>query len=252
MIIKIIALNTGQNQTQTEFVCEEQFNETIRMCLSEWHDKEKPLWTLERIEEAITAIEQFKLAPVLKFQPTNKQYYYGKKYDLMEVGTKKSLILKRKSDSDPVVKIVPAGKFYHILRETHQSTGHGDRDKMLYSLKLQYFIPTSVILEFLKLCTVCQSKKFPRKGIIVCPIVSCDFNHYCQVDLVDLQSTPVRNYKWLLHYQDHAMKFSFLWPFTLKRAAEVAMELLKIFLEVGCPHILQSDNSHQFTVSYKN
>lgn len=208
------------------------------------------MWTRERIEEAITVTEQFKLAPLLKLQRTHKQYYYGTKYDVMEVGTKKSLILKRKSDSDPVVKIVPTENFYHILRETHQSTGHGGRDKMLYNLKSKCLIPTSVVLEFLKLCTVCQSKKkFPRKGIVVCPIVSSDFNHRGQVDLVDLQSTPDRNYKWLLHYQDHATKFSFLRPLTSKRAAEVAMELLKIFLEVGCPHILQSDNGREFTAA---
>ncbi|XP_014487986.1 PREDICTED: KRAB-A domain-containing protein 2-like [Dinoponera quadriceps] len=239
-----------KNQTLTEYVFEEQFNETIRTFLNKRHDKEKPLWTRERIEEAITVIEQFKLAPLLKLQRTHKQYYYGKKYDVMEVGTKKSLILKRKSDSDPVVQIVPTENFYHILRKTHQSTDHGGRDKMLYSLKSKYLIPTSVVLEFLKLCTVCQSKKkIPRKGIVVCPIVSSDFNHRGQVDLVDLQSTLDRNYKWLLHYQDHATKFSFLRPLTSKRAAEVAMELLKIFLEVGCPHILQSDNGREFTAA---
>lgn len=117
-------------------------------------------------------------------------------------------------------------------------------------MKSKYLIPTSVVLEFLKLCTVCQSKKkFPRKGIVVCQIVSSDFNHRGQVDLVDLQSTPDRNYKWLLHYQDHATKFSFLRPLTPKRAAEVAMELLKIFLEVGCPHILQSDNGRELTAA---
>ncbi|XP_071053619.1 KRAB-A domain-containing protein 2-like [Onthophagus taurus] len=205
----------GKNQTQTAFVCEEQFADVIRTILESRDSKEKPLWTSVRIEEAITAVEQFKLAPVLKIQRTNKQYYYGKKYDLMEVGSKKTLILKRKSDSDPVVRIVPTEEFYHILRDTHQLTGHGGRDKMLYSLKSKYFIPTSVVLEFLKLCTVCQSKKkFPRKGIVVCPILSSDFNHRGQVDLIDLQSTPDRHYKWLLHYQDHGTKFSFLRPLT--------------------------------------
>lgn len=84
-----------KNQTLTEFVSEEQFNGTIRLFLNKRHDKEKPLWTRERIEEAIAVIEQFKLAPLLKLQRTHKQYYYGKKYDVMEVGTKKSLILKR-------------------------------------------------------------------------------------------------------------------------------------------------------------
>lgn len=95
----------------------------------------------QRIEETITVIEQFKLAPQLKHQWTYTQYYYGKKYDVIEVGTKKYLILKRKSDSDPFVKIVKTQNFYRILRKTHQLTGHGGRDEMLYSLKSKYIIP---------------------------------------------------------------------------------------------------------------
>ncbi|KAF2899639.1 hypothetical protein ILUMI_06535 [Ignelater luminosus] len=43
-------------------------------------------------------------------------------------------------------------EYNRILRECHQSTGHGGRDKMLYNLKSRYLIPTSVVLEFLKLC----------------------------------------------------------------------------------------------------
>lgn len=86
------------------------------------------------------------------------------KYDVMEVGTKKTLILKRKSESDSVVKIVPTENFYHILRETHQAAGHRGRDKMLASLRLKYQIPTSVVLEFLKLCTVCRKKKSKEKN----------------------------------------------------------------------------------------
>ncbi|CAG4995270.1 unnamed protein product [Parnassius apollo] len=38
-------------------------------------------------------------------------------------------------------------------KPTHQATGYGGRDKMLYNLKSRYLNPTSVVLEFLKLCT---------------------------------------------------------------------------------------------------
>lgn len=65
------------NQTLTEFVSVEQFNETIRTFLNKRDDKEKPSWTRERIEEAITAIEQCKLAALLKLQRTHRRYYYG-------------------------------------------------------------------------------------------------------------------------------------------------------------------------------
>ena len=45
-----------------------------------------------------------------------------------------------------------------------------------------------------------------------------------------------------MHYQDHFTKFSVLRPLKSKRAAEVAYNLLDIFLLLGAPHILQSDN----------
>lgn len=109
---------------------------------------------------------------------------------------------------------------------------------MLYSLKSKYRIPTLVVLEFLKLFRYVSLKNFPRKAIIVFPVVSSDFSHRGQVDLVDLQCNPDINHKWLLHYKDPVSKFSFLRLLISKRAAEVKMELLKIFLEVVCPHIL--------------
>lgn len=45
-----------KNQTLTEIVSEEQFNKTIRTFLNKRHDKDKPLWTREIIEEAIKSL----------------------------------------------------------------------------------------------------------------------------------------------------------------------------------------------------
>ncbi|GFU75141.1 KRAB-A domain-containing protein 2 [Trichonephila clavipes] len=61
----------------------------------------------------------------------------------MEVGNEKSLILKRKFDSDPFVKIVSTESFYHILRETHQLTGHGGRVKMIIKASPLGMLPWS-------------------------------------------------------------------------------------------------------------
>ncbi|XP_071050737.1 KRAB-A domain-containing protein 2-like [Onthophagus taurus] len=90
-------------------------------------------------------------------------------------------------------------------------------------------------------------KSQQQRNIVVRPITTKDFNLRSQVDLIDFQSTPCRGYKWLMNYQDHATKFCLLRPLTTKRVAEVAMELLKIFLDFGAPHILQSDNGREFT-----
>lgn len=67
-------------ESDSEFVSKEQINESFKIPLNGRHEKEKPLWTHNRIEEAF---EQFQLTSVLKVQKTNKQYNYGKKYDLM-------------------------------------------------------------------------------------------------------------------------------------------------------------------------
>ena len=48
-------------------------------------------------------------------------------------------------------------------------------------------------------------------------------------------------------YQDHLTKFVLIRPLTSKRAAEVAYQLMDIFLLFGVPHILRSDNSSEFT-----
>ncbi|XP_064096387.1 KRAB-A domain-containing protein 2-like [Macrobrachium nipponense] len=53
--------------------------------------------------------------------------------------------------------------------------------------------------------------------------------------------------KWIMVYQDHLTKFCVLRPLTSKRAAEVAYQLLDIFLLLGAPEILQSDNGLEFT-----
>ena len=48
-------------------------------------------------------------------------------------------------------------------------------------------------------------------------------------------------------YQDHLTKFVVIRPLTSKRAAEVAYQLMDIFLLFGAPHILQSDNGSELT-----
>ena len=50
-----------------------------------------------------------------------------------------------------------------------------------------------------------------------------------------------------MHYVDHLTKFHILRPIKSKQAIEVARELLYIFLDIGAPLVLQSDNGREFT-----
>lgn len=84
---------------------------------------------------------------------------------------------------------------------------------------------------------------------MVKPITSKDFNSRGQVDLIDMQSMPDGEFKWLLVYQDHLTKFVVLRALKNKIAAEAAEQLVDIFCLIDAPHILQSDNGREFTAN---
>ncbi|XP_045446899.1 uncharacterized protein LOC123655106 [Melitaea cinxia] len=71
-------------------------------------------------------------------------------------------------------------------------------------------------------------------------------NIRCQVDLIDFQTQPDGNFKFIMVYQDHLTKFVLLRALQCKRAAEVAYHLNDIFLTIGAPCILQSNNGRKF------
>ena len=54
-------------------------------------------------------------------------------------------------------------------------------------------------------------------------------------------------FNWIVVYHCHLTKFVILRLMSSKRAAEVAFQLLDIFLIFGAPAILQSDNGSEFT-----
>lgn len=166
----------------------------------------------------------------------------------MVFGGKERLAFKRKNDTENIVEVVPVEEYFEILTKVHENTGHGKRDKMIASLKDEFYIPRPYVEQFLTLCETCASAvSFPRKGIVTKPIVSTDYLSRGQADLVDFRKTPDGEYKWLLVYQDHFTKFVSLRPLKNKEAYGVAVELFKIFADKGAPIILQTDNGREFT-----
>jgi hypothetical protein len=66
------------------------------------------------------------------------------------------------------------------------------------------------------------------------------------MDLIDLQTLPDGEYKWLMVYQDHFTKFILLRALKAKSAIEVVNALFDIFSIIGVPFILHSDNGREF------
>jgi len=76
-----------------------------------------------------------------------------------------------------------------------------------------------------------------------------------QVDLIDFQSMPDGNFRFLLTYIDHGIKKLTCIPIVSKRAKSVSWALFQIFTEIEPPAILQSDNRREFfdsAMDYKN
>lgn len=88
--------------------------------------------------------------------------------------------------------------------------------------------------------------KSRKKEVVVNSMVFLEFNSRFQVDLIDFQAQPDKDYKFIMVYQDHLTKFVVLKASKTKRAEKIAFNLLDIFTLLGAPSILQSDNGREF------
>ncbi|CAK9296507.1 unnamed protein product, partial [Gordionus sp. m RMFG-2023] len=125
---------------------------------------------------------------------------------------------------------------------------HGRRDILHETLKTRYYNITREIIEvYLNTCVECQLKKGKRNiGLVTNPIISKDHNSRCQMDLIDMQSQPDGENKYIFVYQDHFTKFVILKPMKNKTSQDVAEHLTSIFNLFGAPSILHTDNGREF------
>jgi hypothetical protein len=77
-------------------------------------------------------------------------------------------------------------------------------------------------------------------------MLSNHMNSRCQIYLIDMQTEPDLDYRFILNYQHHLAKFTILKPLKTKIAEEVAYNVMDIFCIFGAPFILQSDNEREF------
>ncbi|XP_064606191.1 KRAB-A domain-containing protein 2-like [Liolophura sinensis] len=157
-----------------------------------------------------TMIEDLKGAARAVGTKNRHGYYLLSKFEILQCGDVEKLIKTRATqDEDPV--------YYASTEDT-------------YDVECQK-----------------KRKRSSTKGVVVRPILTKEFGSRAQFDLIDMQSVAQNSFKWIMVYQDHLAKFVILRALTLKRAAEVAHQLLYIFLLIGAPSFLQSDYGSEFT-----
>lgn len=225
-------------------VSKEDFEEAVNKFIADPVNGKVTIFNDKFITDSIRLINEYH-TPGMR-----RDYHHYNKirtYSVVRENGRDKLVMRKKKETDPNVYVVNFKNYYEFLSTAHAETCHGSRERMRAHLKPKYYIPKWPIEIFNKICLTCNRKKnTTRTGLVVKPILSDRFGQRGQIDLIDLQSIPDGNFKFLLHYQDHLTKFSVLRPLVTKSAAEVASELYGIFCDFGCPEILQSDNGREF------
>lgn len=222
----------------------EVFDQKFREYVDAHSKGNKTVWNIYHEKNVIKCLSENDDASVKK---TAQHYHFGKLYELVKIGNKIHVVLKRKNTSDPFIYLICYENYFEKLLEAHVQTGHGGRDRMHFYTKNKWVISIKACAIFASLCQVCVRKRAaPKKGVVVKPILSNGFNVRGQVDLIDFQSCPDGEYKFLMNLQDHGTKFLHLRPLSSKHAVNVAEELFKIFQTWGAPQILHSDNGREF------
>uniref|UniRef100_A0A914PTR6 Integrase catalytic domain-containing protein n=1 Tax=Panagrolaimus davidi TaxID=227884 RepID=A0A914PTR6_9BILA len=172
------------------------------------------------------------------------EHYTLKRYRYV-ANDDESFTLLTKNEKKVPVKEELFDLFYRI----HKKKGHGGIGVMYKAKALKKYegITKELIGIFVQCCQSCELKKNKvKKGITVKPIISADFNKRCQMDLIDLQSKPDDDYRFILNYQDHFTKYCLLRPLKCKTADAVAQQLKLIISDFGPPDALQTDNGREF------
>jgi len=186
-----------------------------------------------------------------KFRSDTEDYQLKTYFILTIAGVSRIIKKKNKSEMRPKTYVF-FEELYDILCKEHIAIGHGKRDRLYQQCKLWHENVTyEAVTSFISCCIECV-KRIPHSTIsnmVIKPVRSSNALSRTQIDLIDIQTFPDGDFKWIMTVQDHFTKFVNLRALKQKRAVEVATALYDIFLTFGAPCILQSDNGKEFRAS---
>ena len=209
-----------------------EFDDSVKKLVAE-KGKSTLLLTRQQYDAIVNRLLEMRNNDVRK---STKDYRMLNKYEVFDVNAEKKL---RKVGT--VKRYLCIEELFDAIHTAHLSTGHGARDITHNKTTQSYANTTKEVIQlYVNLCAPCNLKKSKvRKSLVVKPIISNEMNSRCQVDLIDMQSQPDNDYKFIMNYQDHLTKFVVLRPLYTKATLEVAHEVVDLFCLFGNPPILQ-------------
>ncbi|KAK3924089.1 KRAB-A domain-containing protein 2 [Frankliniella fusca] len=200
-------------------------------------------------EQYKRTIEEVKDANARKKKKTSMDYRRLDKYAVVEADSVERLSEPMTAGETVMKFYVHADELYDVCREVHLQTGHGGRNMMeAYTITEKYANISQKVHQTSKNhCGQCLSTEpTQRRGVSVRPIVQKEMNARVQIDLIDMQTSPDGEFRFILVVQDHLTKFIHLTALPHKESLCVAQHVVEIFLVFGAPSVLQSDNGREF------
>ncbi len=109
-------------------------------------------------------------------------------------------------------KLANFDQVFDAINSAHEAIGHAKTERTYKMVSQKYSnISRAMVAMFIRMCPRCATHKIvPAIDMQRKPIISETFNDRGQIDLIDMQSCPDGPFRWILHYQDHLTKFSYL------------------------------------------
>jgi len=234
--------------------------------LKEWFQEKDYTCTLFT-KQKYNEILKFCLATINGADPRslfiagNKQAYkWVAKYDAIVVGEDSSVLVLRPK-SGPIAdaqstclsalqKPTYVERLFSDLHKIHHVDHCKGTTFSKHAKQAHENIPRELCKMFTDCCPQCIRVLQGRKPVAgIKNIITDGFGVRGQVDLIDFQSMPDGEFKYLLNFIDHGIKKLTSVPLVAKRASSVGMALFGIFTEQGPPSILQTDNGGEFSGS---
>ena len=182
----------------------------------------------------------------------NSAHHWIKKYALVSFHAEGMdepalTVVKNEPDKalDQMLQICTYQNLYDACNQEHR-TDHTKGEGLYRRVKQKWAnIPRAYCKLFSDTCPICLEKgqklKKPTSGSY--PILTPGFGKRGQIDLVDMQSCPDGEFKYILNYYDHGTKMGWSQAIINQRASSVARALIDVFTIYGPPAILQPDNA---------
>ena len=136
----------------------------------------------EKYELLIQQISQLKRGDRKK---ELKDYQLLKRYDIAQILNTVKMIYPAAKGSSLIKYYVQKENIFDVIHDAHLAIGHGGRNLIIKETQTKYQnITAESIMLYLSLCVLClNNSKFPKKGLVIKPMIFSELNSRAQVDL---------------------------------------------------------------------